>query len=920
MTNILKKTSFLTLFAAGLLTANVVFSQTLVRQMEGVSEYKLANGMQVLLAPNDLQPRVYANLTIKAGSAVEGLGEGGMAHLLEHLLFKGTPTTKDPMREFQERSFSSNGTTNMDRTDYFAAMNANSDNLHWYIGWLADAMTNSFIAKADLDKEMTVVRNEFERAGSNISRGMWDTRMALTFPNHGYGRSVLGNLTDIENVSIAKLQAFYKTWYRPDNAVLVVSGRFDATQTLAQIQQVFGRIATQTTPLPKLYTREPVQDGPREATIRRIGGEPQTMISWRGAPAAHADDAVLDIVAHALANGRNGRFAEAVTRHAMGTSPAAYHASMAQYGMFSVFILPSSANQFDPLRNLLQKHIDDIAKTGLTEDELASAKTYFGKQINDVKNTAEGIGATLASSASLGDWRLLFWGRDNLTKVSIADTQRVAAAYLVPANEVRVSYQPDPAPKRAPDALVQSLTDYSTKPVAITTTSATNITLSELERFEANSTEMDKRTVRSQLEIGTKVALLARPAVGDAIQGTVRLRWGNLNDYKTFGALAAASSNVGELLSRGTVKHTQQQLADELNRLQSSFTVFSGMGGLTVNFKTTRQHWPAFAMLLTEVLREPKFMTHDFSVKIFETWKLERIAKLNAQRDEGEAIADRAVNRAMSPYGIDDPRYIPTTDEAVARWKALELKDVQQFWRNFAGANVSQFAAAGALDVGSVQQGVKPMFEGFASQKPYQRITYPLSRSEPITATVSTPDKPNAVFTQRRAIALKPYSKEALAVQFANGIIGATSASRLFTNLRKQEGLTYGTYSGFNHNEDDEVLTFGISGTFAPQNRARFEQVLADTKKDILANGLTRIELFAAKRVALERTKTNRENDASTVGTLAFNEFKNLNFAFWQKQADMAQALAIEDIDQAARLLLDAKDFVTVVTGDFSKK
>ena len=916
----LKKTSFLVLFTTISLSANMVFAQTLVRQMEGVSEYKLANGMQVLLAPNDLQPRVYANLTIKAGSAVEGLGEGGMAHLLEHLLFKGTPTTKDPMREFQERSFSSNGTTNMDRTDYFAAMNANTDNLHWYIGWLADAMTNSFIAKADLDKEMTVVRNEFERAGSNIGRGMWDARMALTFPNHGYGRSVLGNLTDIENVSIAKLQTFYKTWYRPDNAVLVVSGRFDTAQTLAHIQQVFGKIVTPTVPLPKLYTREPVQDGPREATIRRVGGEPQTMMSWRAAPAAHVDDAALDVVAYTLANGRSGRFREAVTKNAMGTSPAAFHLSMAQYGLFNVMVQPSSTEQFDPLRNLLQKHIDDIAQTGIATAELASAQTFYNKLQNDIKNSAESMGATLASAAALGDWRLIFWSRDNLAKLTTDDTKRVAAAYLVPANQVRINYEPDVAPKRAPDAIAQSLADYIAKPAASIKTAETAVAFPELERFEATSSEMDKRTVRSQLAVGTKVALLARPAVGDAIQGTLRLRWGNLADYKAFGTLAGAASNVADLLSRGTSKRSQKQLADDLNSLQSSFTVSSGLNGLTINFKTTRQHWPAFAALLTEVLREPAFMTDKFSINSFETWKLERIARLNAQRDQGDAIADRAVSRSMSPYAKDDPRYHPTLDEAIANWKALERTHVQEFWRSFAGANVSQFAAAGALDVANVQQLVKPMLEGFTSQKPYERLSYPMTAWEATSKTIATPDKPNASFLQRRAIRLKAHTKEALAVQFANGIIGATSASRLFTNLRKQEGLTYGTYSRFTHNEEDEVLSFGISGTFAPNNRERFEQVLADTKKDIIANGLTRIELFAAKRVALERTKTNRENDAATAGTLAFNEYQNRNFAFWQAQADMAQALTIEEVDKAAKLLLDANDFVTVVTGDFSKK
>ena len=914
-----KKIGFWVLFSITLLTTNPAYSQTLVRQMEGVSEYKLANGMQVLLAPNDLQPRVYANLTIKAGSAVEGLGEGGMAHLLEHLLFKGTPTTKDPMKEFSERSFSSNGTTNADRTDYFASMNASAENLNWFIGWLADAMTNSYIAKADLDKEMSVVRNEFERAGSSVDRGMWNARLALTFPNHGYGRPVIGNLTDIENVSIAKLQAFYKTWYRPDNAVLVVSGRFDATQTLAHIQQVFGKIPTATTPLPKQYTREPVQDGQRGATIRRVGGEPQTMMSWRGAPAIHIDDAALDVVAHALANAGSGRFKAAVIRQTLGTSPIAYHFAMAQYGLFTVSMQPSDASKLDTIRNVLQKNIDDIAKTGVTADELASAQVSYNSQHNELKNTAERLGSSLASSAALGDWRLLYWGRDNLAKVTIADTQRVAAEYLVPANQVRVSYIPEVDPKRAPDPAPQMLADYVAKPVMATLTAGTTA-FSELERFEANSAEMDKRTVRSQLAIGTKIALLARPAVGDAIQGTIRLRWGNLADYNAFGPQAAVAGNVAELLSKGTAKRNQKKLTDELNRLQSGFTVSSGLGGLSLNFKTTRQHWPAFAALLTEVFREPIFMTDSFPVKVFETWKLEKIAALNVSKNNADAIASNAVNRAMSNYPANDPRYVTTTEETIARWTALELKDVQQFWRSFAGANVSQFAAAGALDAVSVQEGLKPIFEGFTAQKTYERVPYPLPRWEPTAKTIATPDKPNASLLQRRSIALKPFTKEALAVQFANGIIGATSASRLFTNLRKQEGLTYGTYSGINHNEEDEVLSFGITGTFAPQNRMRFEQVLADTKKDIVTNGLSRIELFAAKRVALERVKTSRENDTSTAGTLAFNEFQNRNFAFWQKQADMAQEVTIEEVDQAAKLLLDATDFVTVVTGDFSKE
>src|SRR4051812_5559748 len=138
-----------------------------VRSVEGIAEYRLANGLQVLLVPDDSKPTTTVNVTYRVGSRMENYGETGMAHLLEHLLFKGTPTHKNLLGEFSKRGLRANGTTSFDRTNYFASFSANPDNLRWYLGWQADAMVNSFIARTDLDTEMTVVRNEMERGENN---------------------------------------------------------------------------------------------------------------------------------------------------------------------------------------------------------------------------------------------------------------------------------------------------------------------------------------------------------------------------------------------------------------------------------------------------------------------------------------------------------------------------------------------------------------------------------------------------------------------------------------------------------------------------------------------------------------------------------------------------------------------------------
>jgi zinc protease len=508
-------------FIASALFALHTSAQTQIRQMEGVTEYRLTNGLQILLAPNDLQPRTYVNLVVKAGSAVEGFGEGGMAHVLEHMVFKGTPTTRDALLAFAQRSLVASGTTNQDRTNYSASMHPDASNLDWYLSWLADAMFNSSILQNDLDKEMTVVRNEFERIKSDPGALLAEQRMALAFPNHGYGRPVIGNQTDIENISIEKLRSFYQTWYRTDNMAIVISGRFDPSRVLHVLNKLFGSIKQPTTALPQHYTREAIQMGVKGATVRKAGGQVITLIGWRGVPSAHPDDAALMTVAHVLANSAGGRFKLAAENQKWGSGTLAVHQGQAQYGSFSVALQVDDAAKLDNIQSLLLKQIDTLITTGITEIELERAKTQFFAVYENFKNNAETFGSFLAESVANGDWRLGFWQRENLTQLTTAKVQDAAKRYLLASNRVRVSYIPDAHAARADDAKPQSLGDFVATPMAIRQLQQQTA----LTRMGVTGKELDQHIIRSALKVGTKVALLPRPAMGDALQGVVRLHW-----------------------------------------------------------------------------------------------------------------------------------------------------------------------------------------------------------------------------------------------------------------------------------------------------------------------------------------------------------------------------------------------------------
>src|SRR4029450_9219519 len=246
-------------------------------------------GLTVLLFPDESAAKTTVNVTYLVGSRYENYGETGMAHLLEHLMFKGTPSIASVFQELGRRGMRFNGSTSFDRTNYFETFTAPAENLDWALRMEADRMVNAFIAKKDLDTEMTVVRNEFESGENDPQQVLWGRMQAAGYDWHNYAHTAIGARSDIENVDIGRLQAFYRMYYQPDNAVLIVAGHLDPQKTLELIAKVLGPIPRPARQLPRFYTEEPVQDGERTVTVRRVGGSQFVAASYHTVRGAHPD-------------------------------------------------------------------------------------------------------------------------------------------------------------------------------------------------------------------------------------------------------------------------------------------------------------------------------------------------------------------------------------------------------------------------------------------------------------------------------------------------------------------------------------------------------------------------------------------------------------------------------------------------------
>jgi len=304
--------------------------------VEGITQYTLANGLTVLLFPDASAAKTTVNLTYLVGSRHENYGETGMAHLLEHMMFKGTSTSGDQKSELAKRGMRFNASTWYDRTNYHETFNASPADLQWVLGMEADRMIHSKVARADLDSEMTVVRNEMEMGENNPYNMLIERLTGAAYDWHAYGKDTIGARSDVEGVDISRLQAFYRTYYQPDNAVLVVAGKFDPDETLGWIAKDFGGIPKPARTLPRLYTEEPVQDGERTVSLRRVGDTQLVGLLYHTVPGAHADAIAVSALARIMTIEPSGRLYTALVEAKKATAVQSFTPALHDPG-FVVF-------------------------------------------------------------------------------------------------------------------------------------------------------------------------------------------------------------------------------------------------------------------------------------------------------------------------------------------------------------------------------------------------------------------------------------------------------------------------------------------------------------------------------------------------------------------------------------------------------
>ncbi len=877
---------------------------TQVRTVEGISEYTLPNGLQVLLFPDPTQSNVTVNITYRVGSRHEGRGEAGMAHLLEHMVFKGTPTYDDIWGELEAHGATPfNGTTWVDRTNYYETLPATEENIRFALHMEADRMINSHIAKEELDKEMTVVRNEFEMGENNPIHVLWDRIYSMAYLWHNYGKSTIGNRSDIERVPVESLRAFYKKYYQPDNAALVVAGKFDETLVKNLINEYFGAIPKPERTLDATYTVEPAQDGPRSVTLRRVGDVAAAGVAYHVPASLHSDFPACQVLDEILTAEPSGRVYQALVPTGLASGVMGVTFNWKEPGLS--LVLSESRETQDPeaaLSAMIQV-TEGFADAPVTQQEVDRAKNRILKDIKLALTNSERIGIQLSEWIAIGDWRMMFVHRDRLKEVTAEDVQRVATTYFAEENRTSGIYLPTERAARAEIPSTPDITD-----VVGDYQGSETIALGEI--FEATPQNIDQRTERLDIAPTIKAALLYKETRGKAVRARIQLRFGS---EEAMAKGRHALDLLPKLMERGTQDLDFAGLRDRIDALESRISLSGGAGKMTATIESDRDNLAAAIQLAGAMLRTPALDAEQFKIL-----QKEELTGLEYGLSDPEQRTRNQTARAARPFPADSFHYVPTIEEKIAIVEGLGAEDLQAAHAKFVGASNTEVAVVGDFDRGAIVETLTETFGDWSSPAAYERVVRPHVAVQSGTETYAIPDKESAVIAMVTTLPLRDDDPDYAALAIGNFILGESASSRLLNSLRHDGALSY--YAG-SHLDVDAVHNASRLSAFAicaPQNAGEARNTMREQVQRWIADGITAEELTEAKQGYAAQYDGYLSKDRVVVRWLANQLEIDRTFEYLVDHLKQVDSLSPEQVNAAVEKHVAGLEWFDVAVGNLS--
>ena len=902
------------------LSATAWSQPILVKSQQKIEEYKLENGFRVILAQNDKENKVFMNTVYLTGSLNDPQGKGGLAHLLEHLAFKGTQNIKG--EEFQRRldqyTLMTNASTDYYSTKYTNVIRPEQNVINEVIHLEAERMDKLVLQEKFVPSEISIVKREREVRMDQPFSVMMDQMWKSAYGNQYLGRLPIGDLNELQSIKMDELNKFYRTWYAPNNAVMVISGKFDKAEVLKQIDQKFSPIAARQVPA---QTKVPVLDSSkikqRNFLVQKGSDLAKFNVYLNGKNEKIKPELVL--VPYLYSMQPSGHLYQSMVE--TGLSTAVESTTWLDQDFNLVFIGAIYAPNHDA-KKVESALISGVEKNQpFNETELNRVKNLIQNQSESVLSNAAALGGRLSDYyvSYQGDWSQYFTDLDNIKKLKLTDVNQTLTQFLVPQH--RVSGDIQPTPEEQKKALKQKQASEPAKTLTQTDLQAEPLKDSRVYQQEVadyvkaskqSLVNTEKKIQRGTLKNGIQYALYPTSTRDDKTYATISIDFGTEKSLFNQGEVLDL---MAYLLLRGSDQYSLQDIADKSIEAGGGATANAAGNSITIQIVAKKEKFADYFKFMLEVLKKPKFEQSQFDLI-----KSQSLSALDRPYTEPETVAALTMTRLLETYQPGDLRYHFEPEFSKQQIKAATVEQVKTLYQNFFVSNHAQIAITGDYQAKTMLKILQKEFGGWKAQLPYQRLSsdyqaYPAQKVHTLSE--------QREFGNYQSILTFPVGADhpdTPALMVFSYILGDSQlSSRLAQELREKNALVYGFGSGLNLDEwlDSGALT--IEANYTAGKSAQVSQGVHKVLNDLLSKGVTEQELEAAKANILKKRVTALEDERNIHRMLTPQLEHHRDLLFREKRDQALAKLTKADVDAVIKKYIKLDQFVEVMADQYGK-
>ena len=908
----------LSLFFLGFSSA--VFAQpVLVKTEQNIEEYKLDNGFRIILAPNDKENKIFMNTVYMTGSLNDPQGKGGLAHLLEHLAFKGTQNVKG--EEFQRRldqhTLSANASTDYYSTKYTSLIRPEQAAIDAVIHLEAERMDKLVLQEKYVPSEIAIVKREREVRLDQPFAVLIEQIFKSAYGNQHLGRLPIGDLKELQSINMQELNKFYRSWYAPNNAVMVLSGKFDKAAVLKQIDAQFSPIAARAVPaqaaVPKLDGSQLKQ---RQFSVQKGSDLAKFNIYLNGAdqpivPALAASPALYTLQP-------SGHLYQSIVETGLATGTSASTWLDRDFNLVFMGAVYAPNHDAARVQNELNKGVEQ--SKGFNETELNRIKGITRNQADSIKNNAAALGSRLSDYyvARQGDWTQYFKDLEDIQQLTPADVNQVYKAFLKP--EHRITGDILPTPEEQKKALAQKKPEpaktLDQQAAAEEPLKDASVYKAEVQQYVQQSKayleQKEKQIQRGKLKNGIQYALFPTTIRDDKTYASISLDFGTAESLMNKDVTLDLTAY---LLFRASEQQSLQQIADKIIESGGSASVSASGNGFNIQISAKKDQFEDFFKYFLNVMKTPAFEQAQFDLI-----KSQSLASLDRPYTEPDTVAALTLARLLETHQPGDLRYHFEPELAKQQYQAATREQVQQLYQQFFKTNHANIAISGEFDAKRMRKLLKAEFGSWKTAEPYARLNdgYTAYKAQKVHALSEQRE-----FGSYQALLAMPVGRDnpdMPALQVFRHILGDSQlSSRLAQELREKNALVYGFGANMNFDSWTESGALMISANYTAGKSAQVSQAVHKVLAEMLDKGVTEQELEAAKAAMLKKRVTSLEDERRIHAMLIPQLEKGRNLLEREKRDQSIAKLTKADVDAAIKKYIRVDQLVEVMADQYGQ-